>query len=296
MEPIKTVAFVGAGNMGGPMALCVARAGFDVMVCDLDPAVREGFSRIGIPATADVTDCAAADAIIVLLANDAQITGALLGERGLAGAIPAGRRPIICMMSTTLPATLRALEAPLAAAGARLLDAPVSGGIIGAREGTLTIMLGGNPVDLQQTQTLMRAMGTRIFHCGALGSAAVAKIINNMLCVANMFLTAEAIELAQAHGLPFETLAPILDVGTGKNFLTADAAVGRAQYRAWAPTEEAFAAIHRIVGKDLHLAQALGELASLDLGLLKQVSRYVDEGGGAAATRWTRAGLVSGPA
>lgn len=270
--------------------------GFEIIICDRNPAVRERFLDEGARVTADVSDCASADAIVVLLATDAQIMDALLGERGLAMAIPADRRPLVCLMSTTLPDTLRALASPLAAAGARLLDAPVSGGIIGAREGTLTIMLGGDPADVQAARPLMNAMGKRIFDCGPLGSAQVAKIINNMLCVTNMFLTAEAIELAQAHGVAFESLAPILAVSTGMNFLTADAAAGRAQYRAWAPTEAAYPDIHRIVGKDLRLALALGASAELDLGLLKQVSLYVDGDDQKAATRWTRAGQAPDPA
>lgn len=296
MESIKTVAFLGAGNMGAPMARCARRGGFDIMICDRNPDVRESFALEGVRTTADVADCAAADAIVVLLANDAQITDALLGERGLVSAIAAGHRPIVCMMSTTLPDTLRTLQAPLAAAGARLLDAPVSGGIVGAQEGTLTIMLGGAEADVELARPLMRAMGSRLFHCGALGSAQVAKIINNMLCVTNMYLTAEAIELAQAHGVAFENLAPILAVSTGKNFLTMDAALGRAQYRAWSPTEAAYPDIHRIVAKDLHLALALGDQAGLETGLLRQVSSYVDEDGSKAATRWTRAGHTSSPA
>ena len=210
MDPIKSVAFIGAGNMGAPMARCALRAGYALTICDRNPAVRDAFAAQGVRTTADVADCAAADAIIVLLANDAQITEAMLGERGLAQAIPAGHHPLVCMMSTTLPSTLRALEAPLAAAGACLLDAPISGGIVGAQDGTLTIMLGGSQKDVLRAQPLMQAMGKGIFHCGALGSAAVTKIINNMLCVTNMFLTAEAVELAAAHGVDFEHLAPVL--------------------------------------------------------------------------------------
>lgn len=290
MDPIKSVAFIGAGNMGAPMARCALRAGYALTICDRNPAVRDAFAAQGVRTTADVADCAAADAIIVLLANDAQITEAMLGERGLAQAIPAGHHPLVCMMSTTLPSTLRALEAPLAAAGACLLDAPISGGIVGAQDGTLTIMLGGSQKDVLRAQPLMQAMGKGIFHCGALGSAAVTKIINNMLCVTNMFLAAEAVELAAAHGVDFEHLAPVLEVSTGLNFLTADATAGRAQYRAWVPTEAAFADIHRIISKDLHLAMALGDAASLDLGMLKQVSGFVDEHGGQAGARWKRAG------
>ena len=290
MKSIKTVAFIGAGNMGAPMARCVRRGGFDLIICDRNPAVRDSFSREGVATTSDVKDCAKADAIVVLLANDAQITDALLGDRGLVQSIPSGHQPLVCMMSTTLPNTLRMLEAPLAAAGVRLLDAPVSGGIVGAEEGTLTIMLGGAESDAELARPLMLAMGSRIFHCGALGSAQVTKIINNMVCVANIYLTAEAIELAQAHGVSLERFAPIQDVSTGRNFLTADAALGRAQFRAWSPTEDAYADIHRIVSKDLHFALELGEQAGIAPGLLKQVSSYVDNHGPDEAARWTSAG------
>lgn len=288
----KTVAFIGAGNMGAPMARCARRAGFELIICDRNPAVLDAFAQEGARVTTDVAGCAGADAVIVLLANDAQIMESLLGPQGLVQAIPAGRHPIVCMMSTTLPDTLQALKDPLEAAGARLIDAPVSGGIVGAEQGTLTIMLGGEAADVQAVMPLMEAMGKRIFHCGALGSAEVVKVINNMLCVANMFLTAEAIELAQRHGVSFEKLSPILAVSTGLNFLTADAQTGRAQYRAWARSEEAYTAIYNVVRKDLHLALKLADLGQLDLGLLRGVAQYVDSGDPEAAARWMRSGQV----
>ncbi|AMG86940.1 NAD(P)-dependent oxidoreductase [Bordetella parapertussis] len=296
MTPIKTVAFIGVGNMGAPMARCARRAGFELIVCDRNPDVLAAFAQEGVRVTASISDCAAADAVVVLLANDAQIMETMLGGQGLAQAVPAGHRPIVCMMSTTLPDTLRALEAPLAAVGARLVDAPVSGGIVGAEAGTLTIMMGGETADVEAVRPLMQAMGERLFHCGALGSAEIAKVINNMLCVANMFLTAEAIELAESHGVAFESLTPILSVSTGLNFLTADAPTARAQYGAWARSEQAYAAIHQIVGKDLHLALKLAQLASLDLGLLKSVSQYVDADDPQAMARWMRGGRAASAA
>ncbi|WP_419204749.1 NAD(P)-dependent oxidoreductase [Bordetella trematum] len=288
MRTIKTVAFLGAGAMGGPMALRAKAAGFAVRVCDRDPAVLARFTALGVPASDRVADCAQADAVVVLLANDAQILAALLGEGGLAGAIEPGHELLVCMMSTTLPQTLQGLRAPLASAGARLLDAPVSGGVVGAQEGTLTVLLGGEPADIEAATPLMRAMGRHLFPCGPLGAGEVVKIINNMLCVANMFLTAEAIELAQSHGVTLEQLAPILSVSTGLNFLTADAELARAQYRAWVPDEAGFQGIHRIVAKDLHLALALAE--GRDLGLLQRISVYVDEADPLAPGRWLTAG------
>lgn len=289
---LKTVAFIGVGNMGAPMARNARRGGFDLMVCDRNQAVLDQFAKEGAKVTTDAADCAGADAIVILLANDKQVMDTLLGDKGLVQAIPAGHHPVICMMGTTLPDTLNTLKGPIEAAGGRLIDAPISGGIVGAEQGTLTIIMGGEAADVQAVKPLMEAMGQRIFHCGALGSGEVVKVINNMICVTNMFLTAEAIELAQKHGVSFESLTPILSVSTGLNFLTADAQTGRAQYAAWARSPEAYTAIFNVVSKDLHLALKLADLGQLDLGLLKGVSQYVDSGDSEAMERWMRSGQV----
>ncbi len=290
---ISKVAFIGAGNMGAPMARRVRAAGFELIVCDRSPVVLDAFAAEGVTVTTSAADCAVADAIIVLLANDAQITGAMTGEGGVAGAIPADRHPIVCMMSTTLPRTLNAIRAPLEAAGARLIDAPVSGGIVGAEQGTLSILMGGEPADIQAVMPLMQSMGSSLFHCGPLGAGEVVKVINNMICVTNMFLTAEAIQIAQAQGVTLEQLSPILSVSTGLNFLTADAAIGRAQYAAWARSDEAYEAIHNVVAKDLHLALELAVAAQLEPELLQAVSAYVDRNDPEAKDRWMDAGGVT---
>lgn len=290
---IKKVAFIGAGSMGAPMARRVRAAGLDVLICDLNQATLDAFAREGTATTSSAADCATADVIIVLLANDAQIESALTGERGVASAIVAGTNPVICMMSTTLPATLDRVRDPLHAAGARLIDAPISGGIVGAEKGTLSIMMGGDTEDVEYVRPVMEAMGERLFHCGALGSAEVIKIVNNMLCVANMFLTAEAVELAERYGVSFEQLSPILSVSTGLNFLTADAAIGRAQYAAWAHSEEAYESIHRIVSKDLHLALKLAEAPGLKPGLLQAIAGYVDSNDREAMVRWMHSGKAT---
>lgn len=289
---IRKVAFIGAGNMGAPMARRVLAAEYDVIVCDRSPAVRDAFAADGATVTENPADCAAADAIIVLLANDAQIMAAIAGDGGVAGAIPPGHHPIVCMMSTTLPRTLNAVRAPLETVGARLIDAPISGGIVGAEQGTLSILMGGEAADVEAVTPLMRVMGGGLFHCGPLGAGEVVKVINNMICVTNMFLTAEAIELARAHGVTLEQLAPILSVSTGLNFLTADAVTGRAQYRAWARSEEAYRAIHDVVAKDLRLALELAGAADLAPGLLTAVSAYADRNEPEAMDRWMKAGGV----
>jgi 3-hydroxyisobutyrate dehydrogenase-like beta-hydroxyacid dehydrogenase len=283
---IRKVAFIGVGNMGAPMAWRVHKAGFDLMVCDRSDQALAPFQQAGVPVAENARACAQADVIVVLLANDAQVFDVLTGPDGLCHHIPAGHQPIVCMMGTTLPDTLQALEGPLTASGAILVDAPISGGIVGAQRGTLTIMMGGPVPVVQRLMPLMQSMGERIFHCGNLGAGEIVKVINNMICIANMFLTAEAIELGKKHGVSFETLSPILSVSTGLNFLTANAETGRAQYAAWARSPQAYTAIHDVVNKDLSLARKLADQAGINLGLLSQIADYVDSDDPLAMPRW----------
>jgi len=190
------------------------------------------------------------------------------------------------MMSTTLPSTLKQIAARLNTAQARLIDAPVSGGLVKAEHGTLTIMVSGDDHDLNRAEPLMRSMGTEIFRCGALGAAEVIKVINNMLGIASIYLAAEAFELAAKHGVSIEQIAPILEVSSGRNFMSLDGAMTRQHYQAWARSPEAFFSLVNIVSKDLHLAKALADEVKLDLPLLNDVSRNVDATDQAVMKRW----------
>lgn len=289
METPK-VAFIGAGNMGAPMARRVKAAGFEVQVCDANPATRAAFAAEGVAVTALARDCASADVVIVLVATDAQILDVVCGPDGVGPAIAPGHRPIVAIMCTTLPRTVQAVAEGLASTAARVLDAPISGGIVRAEEGTLTIMAGGEADDVEAVRPVFEAMGRRLFHCGPLGSAEVVKLVNNAVGIANMYVAAEAIDLAARHGVPFERLAPILEVSTGRNFLTADADEGRRQYAAWARDPEAFRALLNIVGKDLHLVRELAGAIGMPTPLVDRVSDHVDRSDDATMRRWRRAG------
>jgi 3-hydroxyisobutyrate dehydrogenase-like beta-hydroxyacid dehydrogenase len=283
---IKTVALIGAGNMGSRMARCIKRAGFELTVCDQDLGVLESFAKEGVTTTQHPRACANADAIIVLVANDEQILSVIGGDAGFAHAIPADHRPLVCMMSTTLPTTLKQVAEQLKATHARLIDAPVSGGLVKAELGTLTIMMSGEAQDLDDAEPLMKAMGTEIFRCGALGAAEVIKVINNMLGIANIYLAAEAFELAARYGVDIEQIAPILEVSSGRNFMSLDAAMTKQHYQAWARSKEAFFSLVNIVSKDLHLAKDLAQGAQLELPLLNELSRHVDATDETIFTRW----------
>jgi 3-hydroxyisobutyrate dehydrogenase-like beta-hydroxyacid dehydrogenase len=239
-----------------------------------------------VSVTQDPRDCALADAIIVLVANDEQIISVTCGSAGFITAIPPEHQPLVCIMSTTLPSTLKQIEAQLKSTGAHLIDAPVSGGLVKAELGTLTIMMSGNDQDLNRAEPLMRSMGTEIFRCGALGAAEVIKVINNMLGIASIYLAAEAFELAAKHGVSIEQIAPILEVSSGRNFMSLDGAMTRQHYQAWARSPEAFFSLVNIVSKDLHLAKALADEVKLDLPLLNDVSLNVDATDQTVMKRW----------
>lgn len=285
MSSVKSVALIGAGNMGGPMAHCLHRAGFDLLVCDTSAEIRSAFTQDGIAVTASAEDCASADAILVLVANDAQIMAV---TSALAGAVLAGQHPVVCIMSTTLPGTLDKVRSTIAPAGARIVDAPISGGIVKAREGRLTVMAGGENEDVERMRPVFETFAERVFHCGSLGTASVTKVLNNILGITSMFLTAETIAIGQRNGLSFAQIAPIVETSTGRNFLTADAEQGMAQYQAWARTESLFHDMMRIVSKDLHLALDLAASSGFSAPLLAAISAQVDASDDKTIANWVR--------
>jgi 3-hydroxyisobutyrate dehydrogenase-like beta-hydroxyacid dehydrogenase len=137
-------------------------------------------------------------------------------------------------------------------------------------------MISGSTTDIDQVEPVMKAMGTAIFRCGELGAAEVVKVINNMLGIANIYLAAEALQLASRYNVNLRQLIPILEVSSGRNFMTQDAELTAEQYQAWARSPEAFMSLKNIVSKDLHLAQDLAGRKGLKLELLDDVSVRVD--------------------
>jgi 3-hydroxyisobutyrate dehydrogenase-like beta-hydroxyacid dehydrogenase len=289
---IKKVAFIGVGSMGAPMAMRVKDAGYQLAVYDRNPEVVDRFRSADARIAASAAECAAADVVIVLVANDEQIFDVTIGPEGILHGIPSGHSPVVCIMCTTHPETITRVAGPLVAAGARVMDAPISGGIVGAQKGTLTILMGGKREDLALVSPLMRVMGKNLFECGDLGSAEVVKVANNVICIAVQFLTAEVIDLAERQGVSFEKLAPILNVSSGRNFLTVDAEEGRLQYAAWARSPEAFNSLMKILAKDLHLAERLAASTNLQLNLLSRIANYADQVDPNIFDQWKRHGKL----
>ncbi|MFC5458880.1 3-hydroxyisobutyrate dehydrogenase [Massilia niabensis] len=211
------IAFIGLGNMGGPMALNLLKAGHTLSVFDLSPAalktLADAGAAVAASANAAVTD---ADVIVSMLPASRHVEGLYLGADGVIGRIRRGALILECSTIATQSAVAVARAAD--AAGVAMLDAPVSGGTSGAAAGTLTFMVGGPADVLERAWPVLLAMGKNIFHAGAHGAGQSAKICNNMLLGILMAGTAEALALGMANGLDPRVLSDIMAKSSGRNW------------------------------------------------------------------------------
>ncbi|WP_378080185.1 3-hydroxyisobutyrate dehydrogenase [Aeromonas bestiarum] len=265
---MTSIGFIGLGNMGGPMAANLARAGHGVRVFDLMPesvakAIAAGCIAAG-DARETVADC---DVVISMLPAGEHVRGLWLGEsageRGgqdLLAALPAGALVIDC--STIDVASARQVGEVARARGIRFIDAPVSGGVAGAAAGTLTFIVGGELADFEAAKPVLACMGQNLFHAGALGAGQIAKMCNNMLLAIHMAGTAEALALGVKEGLDPSVLSTIMGKSSGNNW-------SLERYNPWPGVMENVPAsrhyqggfMTRLMVKDLGLAMALAEHA-----------------------------------
>ncbi len=207
---LKNVGFIGLGVMGRPMALNLIKGGYRLRVYGrrketMVPLVEAGATACGSPEEA-AREC---DVVFTMVTNTQDVLEVVLGERG----VIAGARPgaIVVDMGTISPAATRQIAARLAAAGLEALDAPVSGGGIGAVNGTLSIMVGGKPEIFERVRPLFACLGKSIVHIGPNGAGHVAKACNQIVMLMNLQGLAEAFTFARRNGLDpqkvYETLA-----------------------------------------------------------------------------------------
>ncbi len=212
---MTTVGFVGLGNMGGPMAGNLAKAGFKVRVFDLMPALISGVSgATGAPSAQEAARDV--DVFISMLPAGRHVEGLYLGKDGVAEVL--GKNTLVIDCSTIDPATARRVATALGERGITMLDAPVSGGTVGAQNGTLTFIVGGSDAGLARGRPLFEAMGANIYHAGDQGSGQIAKVCNNMLLAVLMAGTAEALSLGVRNGLDPKKLSEIMQKSSGGNW------------------------------------------------------------------------------
>ena len=211
------LAFIGLGNMGGPMAINLVKAGFSVRGFDLSASTLAHFAEHGgHPATSVDDAISNVDIVISMLPAGTHVENLYLGENGLFARLKPGTLVIDC--STIAAHTAQGVAAAALAAGIRFVDAPVSGGTAGAAAGTLTFMVGGTAANVAAAQPLFTCMGKNVFHAGDSGAGQTAKACNNMLLGILMAGTAEALALGVKNGLDPAVLSEIMSKSSGRNW------------------------------------------------------------------------------
>lgn len=277
------VGFVGLGNMGGPMARNLLKAGHQVSAFDIVPAALDRVAEAGATRAGSAAEVArGAEFVITMLPAGQHVRDAWLGAGGMAAASDAGAVLIDC--STIDVATAREVAA---AAGRPMLDAPVSGGVMGAEAGTLTFMVGGPDDAFARAEPILKAMGRTVVHCGGAGAGQAAKVCNNMMLAATMIVTCEAFILAEKLGLSHQALFDVASKSSGQSWsLTTYCPVpgpvpGSPANRDYKP---GFAAA--LMAKDLGLSQeaakAVGAETPLGAKALELYRRFLAEGGAEA--------------
>ncbi len=216
--------YVGIGNMGGPMAANLARSGQEMMVADLDQAAVEAFAgehETARPANGLAALARESDVVFACLPNGSIVREVALGERSGDGLIDGmAEGSILVDMSSSAPVGTVELGKILAAKGIHMVDAPVSGGVPRATDGTVAIMVGGAPDDIARVRPALEVMGGQIFETGALGSGHAMKAINNMLSATHTVVTCEALVVGKKFGLDPDKMIDVFNFSSGKNSAT----------------------------------------------------------------------------
>lgn len=214
---MTAIAFIGLGNMGGPMAANLVKTGAQVAAFDLSREAMARAAEAGARPAQSVADAVgAADVVVTMLPAGAHVKKAYTEESGV---FAHARRGALFIDSSTIDVeTARAVIAEATARGFEMVDAPVSGGVGAASAGTLTFMAGGSASAFERARPVLAGMGKNIFHAGAAGNGQVAKIANNMLLGISMIATCEAFNLAEKLGLDAETFFKISSTASGQSW------------------------------------------------------------------------------
>jgi 3-hydroxyisobutyrate dehydrogenase-like beta-hydroxyacid dehydrogenase len=207
------IGFIGLGNMGGPMALNLIKAGHALTVNDIrrnmaEPHLAAGARWADTPADV-VRDC---ELVLTSLPGPKEVEAVCLGgENGIIHGIRKGT--VYADLSTNSPTVIRSLHATFAERGITMLDAPVSGGVPGARNATLSVMVGGDEATYKQIKPALDAIGDKVSYIGAIGAGAVAKLVHNMIAICSIEILAEAFTMGVKAGVPAEALLTAVQNG-----------------------------------------------------------------------------------
>ena len=214
---MANVAFIGLGNMGGPMAINLVKAGHAVRVFDLSSAACEQLEAAGASVASSTAQAVeGVDYVISMLPAGKHVAGIYMGDEGLLARMDGSVTVLDC--STIDAATARAVGQAAAGQGIAFMDAPVSGGVAAAAAGTLAFMCGGSGESFERAKLSLKDMGKNICQAGPAGAGQVAKGCNNMLLAIHMIGSCEALEMGARNGLDPKVLSEIMLASSGRNW------------------------------------------------------------------------------
>ncbi len=273
--PKTKVGVIGLGAMGAPMARNLARAGLLAAVWNRTTSKAEALAaELGVVRARDLEELASrCDVILTCVSADSDLLSVI---DALMPGLRAGK--LVIDTSTVQPATAEAIARRLAKVGCDFLDAPVSGGVEGARDATLAIMVGGSVADVERARPVLNAIGQRIAHMGPVGNGQSTKAVNQIMCAGINHAVTEALAFAEAQGLPLDKVIDVVSSGAAGNWFLEKR--GPTMVRCeFAPGFKV--ALHH---KDLAICKAIAEQRGVTLPVvemtLSQYRRLMDAGYG----------------
>ena len=212
------VGFIGTGTMGQPMLANLVKKGHAVVAYDVVPAALQAAVAAGAKPAVSAADAAKrSELVVTMLPSSSHVEAVYLGAGGVLEGVAAGR---LCVdMSTIDPSVSRRVAAALGARSVRFVDAPVSGGVPRATDGTLAIMVGGDARDLEEARPILAVMGANIIHVGPVGSGEVAKLCNNLIAGVSAVAVSEAFRIAEGFGVDAKVLTDVISKSSGNTWV-----------------------------------------------------------------------------
>jgi 3-hydroxyisobutyrate dehydrogenase len=255
MTQPKRIGFIGLGMMGAPMVQCLRKAGFELFIDDADAARADMLADQMGAQRLNADNAESLDALITMLPTSAIVEAVVLGEdAGNGWAARLAKGAVVIDMSSSEPERSRELGKTLEALGLAYLDAPVSGGVKRAKEGTLAILVGGAADVLARCRPLLDTMGTGVLHIGTAGAGHAAKALNNYVSAAGLAATVEALQIASRFGIEPEVMTDVLNASSGRSNTSENKVK---QFMLSGTFASGFAL--QLMNKDLKIARALAQ-------------------------------------
>ena len=271
---IKTVGFIGIGNMGRPMAANLVKGNYQVVAYDADAKRAAQFAKdAGATSAATLAELGRqVDAIVTMLPTGKEVRACLLETEGgaLAANLPKGA--IVIDMSSADPVGTRKIHADLSLHGLAFVDAPVSGGVPRATDGTLAIMIGGDAAAVAAARPVLEKMGTRLFEVGGPGNGHAMKALNNFVAGTGFIAVSEALLVGEKFGLDPATMVDVMNASSGKSFNTEHVARQHVVSRQFA---SGFSL--GLLAKDVGIAADLAQQIGANSPLIDTSSALLDE-------------------